>query len=257
MKKLNDSSTSDEEVSNDVIDISKDCDKVDIENHEKLNLMYCNDLHQQKNPAIIYSNSASERIANAHAQAMFANQYNQFNNDYVNNKQKPEISVHHSPRLREPKRQNLVEKIDPSDSQFTTFHCNPMANIQTPPNQDYHSSLKRDLQKDLLMSLKNQIEANNANSSVSRTSSPKVDDYTSKLPPVPRRNSKSSLNGRTRTMSPLSNQQNIKHNAHKSPISPRHQFNSQVVVSNFNVTPESASHTTTSNNGKKNFYQKI
>ena len=259
MKKLEDSSTSDEEVSNDVIDISKDCGKVDIEKHEKLNLMYSND-QQQKSPDIIYSSSASERMTNAHAQAMFANQYNQFNNmspshHYVNNQANSHTMLS-SPKIQENRRQQIIEKSEPNDSQFSTFQANPLVNIRSPSQErtpDYHLQSKKDLQKELLMSLKNQIEANNSNLSVSRTSSPKVDDYTTKLPPVPRRNSKSSLYGRTRTMSPLSNQQNaLKLNQHKSPSSPRHQFNSQIVVSNINAN-ESPSH----HPGKKNFYQKI
>lgn len=160
---------------------------------------------------------------------------------------------------------------------------------------DYQSNLNNEAQKELLLRLKNQIEENNHYNNSNRTpllagsrtdssdqstsqqqqhrNSPKTPTYTNKLPPVPRRNSKSSVNtntmGRTRTLSPLSNQQNCTNslprynNNNNSQNSPGHH---QLIITNRDnnssdgnghLSPHSQMIAASPSLNKKNFYQKI
>ena len=155
--------------------------------------------------------------------------------------------------------------------------------------------MNNDAQKELLLKLKNQIEENNhyntrtpllANNNEPAShqqnqqnrDSPKSVAFTNKLPPVPRRNSKSTMQsnttGRNRTLSPLSNQHvssnhslprfsNNQH-GHQSPshqmiittnrdnrVDPQNSFgNSGHLSPHLMIAPSPSLN-------KKNFYQKI
>ena len=67
MKKLDDLTTSDEDLSNDVIDVSKECGKDTMDNRESLNLIYGNQ-HQTPNMKInadsIYTNEQYQQSLN-------------------------------------------------------------------------------------------------------------------------------------------------------------------------------------------------
>ena len=236
MKKLDDLTTSDEDLSNDVIDVSKECGKDTMDNRESLNLIYGTQrqTNMKINAESIYTNeqyqqslnlcSTPERVKKeSHDlnQKALIEQYNSLLSGKMRNASPGLIENQLSTFQASPNSimnkacRNLSPTFMTNERFNMTLNLDGTKLLNNPShfNQNFHSDLNysssntmtKDIQKELLIKIKNQIEENNLITRCSKEDNPSgchspkvgVEHFTSKLPPVPRRNSKSSLSYHT------------------------------------------------------------
>jgi hypothetical protein len=235
MKKLSELTISDEEISNDVIDVSKECGKLDT--NEKMDLLSNKDnlMHssnkinyQYKQPknfspnndyddTVLISSGKANTSCNLNDENSKINQ--NFQNSSLKNPSKRiaanEMVIYSSPKVdvkanfQEENNSLTAETLfygsndlpKSNNLNFSTFQASN--NIQQ-SKPIYSTISNKSSQKTLLNPPSNNLDikpcrnvllnANSASNSALSASSPKIDNFTSKLPPVPRRNSKTQLN---------------------------------------------------------------
>lgn len=194
MKKLSELTISEEEISNDVIDVSKECGKLD----ESIDLLHDNpDSLVRNGNQINYQYKQSKIIAlNKNDDLLLIGDEPKIKHIYQNNNSNrisTDSVIYSSPKI-ELKNSQIIDQdllygtndTKKTNANFSTFqnNCNKsiystIANNTTNNNKTFNQ-LNRAL--------------NNSNTNLNANSSPKIDNFTSKLPPVPRRNSKTLLN---------------------------------------------------------------